>query len=179
ERGGFFQSAEITDLLSLLQVLDNPLQDLPLLAVLRSPLVGLSLDELATVRLGAHGHFWTALVRWHEVASREARARSPQSEALRKTDLFLDRFRRWRQLARRASLSRCLETVLAETHYADWLRAQDRGEQRHANVQKLLGLAQHFDQFHRQGLFRFLRLIEAQQEAGAEPEVAPAAEQDA
>jgi len=174
ERGGFFQSSEVTDLLSLLQVLDNPLQDLPLLAVLRSPLVGLSLDELAAIRLAAHGRFWTGLARWHETQKSEA-----GSETFRKAGLFLERFRRWRQLARQASLSRCLETVLVETLYGDWLRAQERGEQRHMNVQKLLGLAQHFDQFQRQGLFRFLRFIEAQQEAEAEPEVAPVAEQNA
>src|SRR5436190_925729 len=59
-RGGFYQSLEISDLLGLLQVLDNPLQDLPLLAVLHSPLVGLTLDELATIRLTVKGPFWTA-----------------------------------------------------------------------------------------------------------------------
>ena len=64
ERGGFFESAEILDLLSLLQLLDNPLQDVPCIAVLRSPLAGLSLDELAQIRLAAKGvHFWTALNR--------------------------------------------------------------------------------------------------------------------
>ncbi len=64
ERGGFFESAEILDLLSLLQLLDNPLQDVPCIAVLRSPLVGLSLDELGEIRLAAKGvHFWTALNR--------------------------------------------------------------------------------------------------------------------
>ena len=51
ERGGFYDSSEISDLLCLLQLLDNPLQDVPLIAVLRSPLVGLSLDELAEIRL--------------------------------------------------------------------------------------------------------------------------------
>ena len=51
ERGGFYASAEIADLLNVLQLLDNPLQDVPAIAVLRSPLVGLSLDELAQIRL--------------------------------------------------------------------------------------------------------------------------------
>src|SRR5581483_9027955 len=44
-RGGFYQSTEISDLLSLLQILDNPLQDFPLLAVLHSPLAGFNLNE--------------------------------------------------------------------------------------------------------------------------------------
>ncbi len=189
ERGGFFECAEVMDLLSLLNVLDNPLQDLPLLAVLRSPLVGLSLDELATVRLVAKGRFWTALVRWHETESPKAEGQSPNPAGIQgaqhapdlraKVDLFLDRFAGWRKLAQQASLSRCFEAVLSETHYADWLQGQPRGEQRCANVQRLLTLAQQFDEFQRQGLFRFLRFIEAQQEVEAEPEVASIAGEDA
>ncbi|HEX5399162.1 MAG TPA: UvrD-helicase domain-containing protein, partial [Verrucomicrobiae bacterium] len=50
-RGGFYDAREVLDLLSLLQLLDNPLQDVPAIAVLRSPLVGCSLDELAEIRL--------------------------------------------------------------------------------------------------------------------------------
>jgi ATP-dependent helicase/nuclease subunit A len=174
ERGGFYDAVEILDLLSLLQLLDNPLQDVPAIAVLRSPLVGLSLDELAAIRLAApHGHFWTALNR-----SQNAEC-GMRNETVQKIRSFLDRFCRWRELARQASLSRCLESVLAETHYADWLKTRPRGAQRHANVGLFLNLAQHFDQFQRQGLFRFLRFVEAQREAEVEPEVAPIAAENA
>ena len=175
ERGGFFETLEIADLLNLLRLLDNPQQDVPLLAVLRSPLVGLSLDELATIRPAAKGHFWTALVRWAEVHGSGSEVQSLKSKAIG----FLERFARWRKLARHAALSKCLDTILAETHYAEWLRSQERGLQRHANVQRLLGLAEQYDQFQRQGLFRFLRFVEAQHDAGAEPEVAAAGAADA
>ncbi len=178
-RGGFYESAEILDLLSLLQLLENPLQDVPCLAVLRSPLVGLSLDELAEIRLAAKDkHFWTALVRSprSEVGGRRSEAAAGAQE---KIAVFLERFSRWRKLAKLVSLSQCLEEVLAETLYADWLRAQPRGAQRAANVAGFLQLAQQFDQFQRQGLFRFLKFIEAQQEAEAEPEVPAAATEDA
>ncbi len=177
-RGGFFDAIEIADLLNLLHLLDNPLQDLPTLAVLRSPLVGLTLDELAVIRLTLpKGHFWTALARWREIQISGAEAEP--AELYRKITNFLARYHRWRRLARQGSLSRCLDAVLAETHYADWLLAQPRGAQRHANVERLLSLAQQFDQFHRQGLFRFLRFIEAQREAEAEPEVAQSADENA
>jgi len=173
-RGGFYDSSEIADLLSLLQLLDNPLQDVPCIAVLRSPLAGLSLDELATVRLTvSHEHFWTALIQ----------AQNPKSEiqieTRRKVETFLERAARWRKLARQVSLSRCLEQVLAETHYDDWLRSRPRGAQRYANVGRFLNLAEKFDQFQRQGLFRFLKFIEAQREAEAEPEVAAVAGENA
>jgi ATP-dependent helicase/nuclease subunit A len=174
ERGGFYDSVEIADLLSLLKLLDNPLQDVPAIAVLRSPLAGLSLDELATIRLAAKDvHFWTALTR-----SQKSEGRG-QNETARKIGSFLERFSRWRQLARQASLSQCLESVLAETHYAQWLCSRPRGAQRQANVERFLGLAQQFDQFQRQGLFRFLKFIEAQQAAETEPAVAAVAEENA
>jgi ATP-dependent helicase/nuclease subunit A len=174
ERGGFYDSTEIADLLNLLELLDNPLQDVPTIAVLRSPLVGLSLDELATIRLAASNvHFWTALNR---VQSSEFRVQSRLKE---KVAAFLERFSRWRQLARQTSLSQCLECVLAETHYAGWLGSRPRGAQRQANVERFLGLTQQFDQFQRQGLFRFIKFVEAQQAAGAEPEVATTLEEDA
>ena len=175
-RGGFYESAEILDLLSLLQLLDNPLQDVPCIAVLRSPLVGLSLDDLAEIRLAAKDkHFWTALNHWSKAESGKRKAEILSA----KVEKFLVRFSRWRKLAKQVSLSQCLEEMLAETFYADWLRAQPRGAQRAANVGRLLQLAQQFDQFQRQGLFRFLKFVEAQQEAEAEPEVPAVAAENA
>jgi ATP-dependent helicase/nuclease subunit A len=64
-RGGFYEALEVSDLLNLLRLLDNPLQDLPLLAVLRSPLVAMSLEELVALR--AHNEerlFWDALTKF-------------------------------------------------------------------------------------------------------------------
>ncbi len=175
-RGGFYASQEVMDWLNLLQLLDNPLQDVPALAVLRSPLVGLTLDELAEIRLTAGKvHFWTALLRWHESKSA---IRNPQS-AISRVSVFLRRFFRWRRLARQSSLSQCLETALAETRYAEWLLAQPRGKQRHANLRQLAGLARQFDHFQRQGLFRFLRFVEAQQAAETEPDVPSVGEENA
>jgi ATP-dependent helicase/nuclease subunit A len=69
-------------------------------------------------------------------------------------------------------LSQCLEAVLDETCYEAWLLAQSRGQQRRANAERLLALTRQFDQFQRQGLFRFLNFVEAQQEAGVDLEPA-------
>ena len=172
-RGGFYDTSEVLDLLSLLQLLDNPLQDVPGIAVLRSPLVGCSLDELAEIRLTSKDkHFWTAL-------NHSAECGALSAETKYKISKFLKQFARWRKLVRQVSLSQCLEEVLAETYYADWLQSRPRGAQRRANVEQFLNLAQRFDQFQRQGLFRFLKFIEAQREAGAEPEVAPVADENA
>ena len=182
-RDGFFASLEVSDLLNLLKLLDNPLQDVPLLAVLRSPLVGMSLDELAQVRASNPAKpFWTALARWREDGLRVAgSAKQPRAtletlDATRNTqyaasdlsckvDLFLRQFSRWRELVRQTSLSQCLETALTETHYEDLLLAGDRGVERAANVRRLLDLARQFDPYQRQGLYRFLRFVQAQEDA--------------
>ena len=170
-RGGFYESAEVADLLNLLALLDNPLQDVPLIAVLRSPLVALTLDELATLRVAAKGRLWMALVRFAESENASGTESTEAKNLKPRVELFLSRFARWRTLAQQASLSKCLEAILAETHYVEWLQAQERGEQCYANIQQLLVLAEEFDQFQRQGLFRFLRFIEAQHIAEAEPEI--------
>ena len=171
-RTGFYDSTEVADLLSLLQLLDNPLQDLPALAVLRSPLVGMSLAELAEIRLALpRGHVWTALQRYH--------ATQTGASGWLKVERFFNNYTGWRRLARQVSLSRCLEAVLDATHYADWLLTQSRGDQRHANVKRLVALAQQFDRFQRQGLYRFLRFVEAQQEAEIGPETAAATGENA
>ncbi|HVU99988.1 MAG TPA: UvrD-helicase domain-containing protein, partial [Verrucomicrobiae bacterium] len=177
ERGGFYRALEISDLLSLLRIMDNPLQDIPLIALLRSPLVGLSVDDLASVRLAAKGPFWIALLRWQD--SNDKNAAEPESARLHaRVSRFLKRFEEWRKLARRVSLSRCLDAILAETHYEAWLRTQPRWELRVANVQRLLSLARQFDRFQRQGLFRFLCFVDAQELAEADPEVASSVSDD-
>jgi len=183
-RSGFFQSIEITDLLSLLRLIDNPLQDVPLLAVLRSPLAGLSLDELVEIR--AHNRekpLWAALRKFQrERMSPKSNVQCPKSDAAplgTKVETFLGQFDRWRELARQSSLSRCLETVLTETHYEALLSAEARGDERLANVRRLLELAREYDPYQRQGLYRFLRFVEAQEEAEVEMEPASAQTENA
>jgi ATP-dependent helicase/nuclease subunit A len=171
-RGGFYESLEVRDLLGLLQVLDNPLQDLPLLGVLRSPLAGLTADELAVIRIGReHGRFWTALLQWHKTTENRA-------AVYEKADEFLRRFADWRRLSRQSAVSHCLECVIDQTHYGDWIATQERGGQKRANVERLLQLTRQFDAYDGESLYRFLRFVEAQQEseAAVEPAAAPAAE---
>lgn len=164
-RAGFLQAQEVTDVLNLLRLLDNPLQDLPLLAVLRSPFVGLSAEELVTVRLAERRELlWTALAK---VASSE----SPQTCAGKARD-FLAQFQRWRELIRHSSLTQCIESALTETHYEALLLAGERGPERVANLRQLVALARRFDPFQREGLFRFLQFIVEQEEVEARHEPA-------
>ncbi len=164
-RTSFFEAIETTDWLNLLRLLDNPFQDLPLLAVLRSPLANFTTEDLAQLRLAGRAcPLWTAL---------QALARAKKSEAASaKARQFLQRHARWRQMARVSALSDCLAAMLDETLYEAWLSLQPRAAQRLANIRQLLEIARQFDQFQRQGLFRFLRFVEAQIDAEAGLEAA-------
>jgi ATP-dependent helicase/nuclease subunit A len=173
-RGGFFESLEIRDLLDLLKLLDNPLQDIPLLGVLRSPLVGMTPEDLAAIRIvKPEGQFWTALLGWHNAVGHD------HSDIFAKTDLFLERYKNWRRLSRQTSLSQTLEQIFNDTHYIELLNGQDRAAQRRANVERLLQLSRQFDVFQREGLYRFLKFVEAQLESEIDTEAAAPPETNA
>ena len=159
EQGDFLATLEAQDLAALLRILDNPRQDIPLFAVLRSPLVGLSLDELVT--LGATGKGADAMSRL------ESRQDNPAIQA------FLAQLDRWRRLALVTSLSCVLESVLGETRYEAFLLTLDDGRDRVANVRRFLDLARRYDPLQRQGLHRFLKFIAEQQAAEQEIEPLP------
>ena len=180
-RGGFFESQEVLDILSLLHILDNPLQDLPLLAVLRSPLGGFSVDELSLLRgLERRDRFWGCLLKAASTPSSPPIEKDPSFEpVLQKARAFVKGYQEWRSALRLVSLSACLEAILAETRYETLLQALPRGEARIGNVRRLLDMARQFDPYQRQGLFRFLRFVEAQEAADLDPGDSIAASQDA
>jgi ATP-dependent helicase/nuclease subunit A len=158
EQGDFLATLEAQDLTALLRVLDNPRQDIPLFAVLRSPLVGLSLDELAGVRPAGGTDAFDSLV---------------DAKENKTVVCFLEQLGRWRRLALMTSLSCVLETVLAETRYEAYLLTLEDGAERVANVRRYLDIARRYDPLQRQGLHRFLRFIGQQQEAEQEIEPLP------
>jgi ATP-dependent helicase/nuclease subunit A len=181
KRESFYSASEISDLVSLLQLLDNPMQDLPLLAVLRSPFVGISVDELAMIRAGQHDdRFWTAMLKFAATASKFSGAAGEIAVGARpKLKAFLTSFELWRRHARQGALSNCMRAILDEKHYESLILAQERGEERLANVNRLLRLMRQFDPYQRQGLMRFLRFIEVQRDAEAEEAPASSAVADA
>ena len=172
KRDGFFTAQEVLDLCSLLTILDNPLQDIPLVAVLRSPIVGLSANELASIRASGGEDartFWAALNLYLK----------KQNETSAKVETFLERYHRWRNPRQCFSLAQRLDLVLAETGYAEWLLSQPRGRQRYANVQQLLRVARQFDDARGESLYLFLRHIQELQDSAGDIEPASISEANA
>ena len=174
-RSGMLERTEITDLISLLMLLDNPRQDVPLLAVLRSPIVRMTDDELALLRIGSRrSNLWKALNHFHETSPEDLLPASLKQHpkittAKRKSQKFLHQFRQWRQSGRHLNLSRRLELILNETLYIEQLTANiNGGAEAITHVQQLLHMARQFDHYQQQGLNRFLKSMENKRELEAE-----------
>lgn len=164
---GYFAATEIETMMALLSVLDNPRQDIELAAVLRSPIVGCSTEELARVRLcHRDGDFYDAVL---------AAAEEDELGALRdKVADFLSFLDEARTLARRMPLSRLVWHLLNETGYYDYAGAMPGGRQRQANLRALHERARQFDTFARHGLARFLQFVTQLRQAEGDLGTAPA-----
>lgn len=151
----YFQATEIKVMLSLLQIIDNPLQDIPLVSVLRSPIVGLNESELADIRLEhPDSTFYQAVVCY------------PEEHVLLKPKLtrFLDQLNAWRELAKRQPIATVLQDIYAKTAYPDYVLGLPSGEQRYANLMALVNRAQRYEETSFRGLYPFIRFIEKMRE---------------
>lgn len=157
---GYFEAIEVETFLSLLKIIDNPRQDVPLAAVLRSPMVGLKASDLAEVRLcGGEGDFYQAV---QQAALKDL---GPLSGTL--SD-FLARLEKWRSQARRGSLAELIWLLYGETGYYDYVGGMVGGNQRQANLRVLYHRAKQYESTSFRGLFRFLRFVERIRDTGSD-----------
>lgn len=166
---GYFTSLEVQDALSLLQLIDNERQDIPMAAVLRSPILEAPLNEtqLAEIRLHAPDlPFCQAVHRYSDDG--------PDPEIRERLNRLLANLDRWRGQLRRQPLSDVLWQILTETGYWAYVGGLRNGVQRRANLIRLHERARQFGRFARQGLHRFIRFIEELDKRGRDIGIAPA-----
>ena len=160
ERDGYFEAQEIQLLLSLLQIIDNPEQDLPMAAVLHSGLVGLDANELGALRLIGDGSLWSVMPLYTEQA---------QDERLLQ---FIAHIERWRTLSRRHGVADLLWDIYETLDYVNYVGAMPNGLVRRANVMALYERAKGFESSGFRGLFRFLRFVESLRDSNQDMAVA-------
>lgn len=155
EKRGYFSAPEVQVVLSLLQVLDNPRQDIPLAAVLLSPFAGFSEEELAGIpgqedgvqQLGEDGSLYSRCCRWNA----------------EKMQAFLEQLENYRQLAACLPIHELLDRLLTDSAYSLYLSALPGGEGRRANIEMLREKAMEFENTSLHGLFQFNRYMEKAQ----------------
>ncbi|MEH7224910.1 helicase-exonuclease AddAB subunit AddA [Bacillus sp. JJ1566] len=157
---GYFDATEVAIMMSLLKVIDNPYQDIPLASVLRSPIVGLEADELAKIRnYEKNSPYYEAL----KVFLKEASSDDPTQT---KVTHFYHKLETWRNRARTGSLSDLIWQLYRETYFYDFVGGMPGGKQRQANLRALYDRARQYEATSFRGLFRFLRFIERMQDRG-------------
>ncbi len=173
---GYFETTEISDMLCLLKVLDNPQRDIELAAVLRSPFFKIGDAELAKIKI--HGgtderskNYYGCVVDYCDCGE--------DVELADRLKGIVGAIERWRAVARRGSLADLVWQIYRQTGYLSFVSALPNGQQRRANLLKLHDRAIQFEGFVSSGgvasLRRFVEFIEKLQQAGgdwakAEPE---------
>lgn len=152
---GYFSSYEIQVILSMLRILDNPLQDIPMAAVLASPIVGMDDEELAQIRAAFKGVSFA-----QAVLSAMAGEDGYEDEKLKAFALV---FERLRGAVADTPIHELLYMMLDETGFYRYASAMPAGKRRRQNIDMLIEMAAAYEKTSYKGLFHFVRYIDIQQ----------------
>lgn len=168
-RTGYFGTTEVETVLSLLAVIDNPMQDIPLAAVMRSPIGGLDDQELAwltaafkqEVQKGQDRGLYGAWQLWKEKRGEgipiPPKTRDGITEKLEALETLLEELR---AQAWQLPVHELLYEIFQASGYYDYVSAMPAGETRRANLDMLVEKAIAFEATSYKGLFHFIRYIE-------------------
>ena len=179
---GYFSTVEVQTVLSMLRLLDNPRQDIPMAAVLRSPMAGLTDEELAVLRLedgsvpfheavlelaeGLYEEDGQKEISDSEADRKQGRNADEKTEnhieitAHRKLLKFYKKYKQLRQLVPDTPIHELIEIILRETGYGHYVAAMPAGNRRTANLNMLLEKAAAYEKTSYKGLFHFVRYID-------------------
>lgn len=154
--GGFFAAAEVGVAISLLRVIDNPMQDIPLLSVLMSPIYGFTPDDMADIRIPSRRTpLYLALVSSAQNGNERASA-------------FLRDIDAYRTLAATMPSDRLIRILYEKTGYLNLVQSMPNGELRLANLRLLLEYAKKYEASGYNGLSGFIRFIDRLQKNNAD-----------
>lgn len=156
---GYFESIEIRTIMSLLKVIDNPMQDVPMIALLRSPIMAFSAEELSDIRLlNKEDYFYNNILKI--VSCEEEIDSSSFSEGLiNKCNKFLERLNKWRSKSLYMAIDEFIWYLYMDTAYYGYVGAMPNGVLRQANLKILFQRAKQFEQTSFKGLFNFINFV--------------------
>lgn len=164
----FFEALEVTMLLSLLKIIDNRNRDLEWMTVLRSPIVGLSVEDLASIRSACQeGSFYEAITSYVDSDTVD---KSPALADVLQT--FVSKLDRWTLTATFKRLDDWLWEILDETQFYAYCGAMPEGPGRQANLRQLIDRAGALEGQPESGLYHFIQVIERMEKSGNDLEAA-------
>lgn len=166
-QSGYFSTIEIRTILNVLKVLDNPRQEIPLAAVLHSPIFGVSSEELALLKIhGRKKELFDNVLGYvgeqEELDSggTEEIEEERNLELVQKLTTFMTFFREFRSLINYTPIYELIQKIVEDTNYYYYVQAMPAGERRVANIDMLVQRAIDFESTSFSGLFDFNRYIE-------------------
>lgn len=150
---GYFSAVEVRTVLAYLQILDNPVQDIPLAAVLRSAIGGICDEELARIRSACEERYFYDCVQAY-------RAQGTDDALRRKLDAFFAVFDELRKKSAHTPVHLLIWDLLEKTGYGAYAQALPAGQQRKANLDMLIEKAIAYEATSYRGLYHFVRYIE-------------------
>lgn len=150
---GYFNTMEITTILNMLRIIDNPRQDIPLVSVLTSPMFGIEANELAKIRASY------PKVPYYEAVGNYCKEGEDKklTEALQGFFTLLEKYR---DIAPHTSIYELITLVLDDTGYYNYVQAMPGGKRRTANIRMLKEKAVDYENGSYKGLFHYVRYIE-------------------
>ncbi len=173
----FFSRREINVMLSLISVINNSRQDIPLLAVMRSPIGGFTEDELARIRLAGSDfdNFISAVRSFAAKGGQRLNKgkyiykgqktyadlkKHDRRSLAKKCYAFTENLKRWRGYVRSKSVAQLIWTIYEETYFYDMMGAIEQGEEAQFNLRLLYERARQYENAGFKGLFNFIKYIE-------------------
>ena len=148
----YLESIEIQTIMSLLKIIDNPIQDIPLVTVLRSSIGKFTDDELVEIRLSdQYDNFYTCM----QKALIDVR-----KELKEKIEKFLSNLEKWREEQEYLSLDELIWKIYLDTGFYNYVGLMTNGELRQANLKMLFQKAKQYESANFKGLYNFINFID-------------------
>lgn len=157
-KNGYFAAYEVLVVLSLLRILDNPLQDIPMAAVLRSPIVGLDDCDLAEIR---HNFPKESFAKAAVLSMQEAL--NPENNAEGNLYEFAKIYEKLKKAVPDTSIHQLIYMIFELTKFDKYAAAMPAGKTRKQNLEMLVEMAFKYEKTSFKGLFHFIRYIDTQQ----------------
>lgn len=157
---GFFGKKEIMQIISFLQIINNPNQDIPLLSVLMGPVYGFTPDDMAQLRNASSGSLYLAMTKNSISVGDDNKHCEELKKAQEKFQTFLNDIKNFRFMAAHMPTDLFLDKFFMETSFEDIVLAMENGEERLANVRQFRSYAADFESSGYVGVSGFVRFIE-------------------
>lgn len=148
----YLDSIEIQTIMSLLKIIDNPIQDIPLVTVLRSPIGKFTDNELIQIRLNdKKDNFYTCM---------QKTMISSDQKLKNKIQSFLNNLDNWRKEQEYLALDELIWKIYSDTGYYNYVSLMPNGILRQANLKMLFERAKQYESASFKGLYNFIHFIE-------------------